>query len=59
MKRMLIPVIGFLALGGCAHQELKAPCDPIASIGLVDGCGPERSINVATLDDGTGINGES
>lgn len=34
-----------LAISGCGHMELKAPCGPLAS--LDDGCGDERAINVA------------
>ena len=39
-------LIGALALMGCSHGELTAPCGPLAASEAGD-CGLERAINVA------------
>lgn len=48
--RILLLVLGTCALTACtAHVPLKAPCPPIAALGAVDSCGPEKPLNVAML----------
>ena len=34
-------------LSGCAHSELKSPCDPLAVTASLVDCGPEKPVNVA------------
>jgi len=41
--QMVSLVVFGLALSGCAHQTLKAPCGPTA--GLTDACGNRTPIN--------------
>ena len=37
-------------LAACATRApLQSPCPPIASLAAVDGCGPEKPINIAGL----------
>ncbi len=48
MKRLITVCVGLIGLSACAHQELKAPCGPTASLSAVDTpCNP-KPINLAT-----------
>jgi len=50
MRPSLMIVCALLALTGCAHKELKAPCGPIAYAGQGDPCGELLPINVVQAD---------
>ena len=50
MKPPLMIVCVLVALTGCAHKELKAPCGPLAYAGQGDPCGELAPINVVQAD---------
>jgi len=50
MKLFSVVVCALLALSGCAHKELMAPCGPIAFAGQGDPCGELVPINVVQAD---------
>lgn len=50
MKLLPMIVCALLALSGCAHKELMAPCGPIAFAGQGDPCGELVPINIVQAD---------
>lgn len=48
MKKTFLTLICLIALTGCVHQELRAPCSPTASL-AANGDGPcqHKPINFA------------
>ena len=50
MRITSLIVCALLALSGCAHKELMAPCGPIAFAGQGDPCGELLPINVVQAD---------
>jgi|GEM_PF-2683662 len=50
MRITSLIVCALLALSGCAHKELMAPCGPIAFTGQGDPCGELVPINVVQAD---------
>jgi len=50
MRVFLTGCVVLLTLTGCAtHQELKAPCGPIAYAGAGDPCGELVPVNVVQM----------
>ena len=50
MKTIVTVFVTFVALAGCAHQDLKAPCATVASLaaGSIP-CDQRQPINVAIM----------
>lgn len=50
MRVVSLIVCALVAMTGCAHQELKAPCGPLAYAGQGDPCGELVPINIVQAD---------